>query len=140
MASKSGFKVFKSTERASNDEGFGKFGVCENNPTGAVLYEAMFSEVIATRLCQLENSATPPEDWEAARAILEQEGLVHEDDDGTTEAYREGRQLATKHIAAGGDLHAPGPGPGRGKFTETQEERYNGFIERLAEERRKQPA
>lgn len=57
----------------------------------------------------------------------------------TTPAYREGFKLAAKHIAAGGDLNAPGPGP-RFKFTETQEERYNGFIDRLAEERRKQPA
>lgn len=52
----------------------GKWGV-ELDDT-SVLYEADFTERQAKRLAELENSFDPPEDWEAAREILERERLI----------------------------------------------------------------
>lgn len=42
----------------------------------AVLYDPMFSEPVAKRLAELENSNKPPKDWEAAERILIREGLL----------------------------------------------------------------
>ena len=62
------------TTRGSN----GLYGVQVN---GAVLYEPMFPNSVAKRICQLENGKNPPEDWFATEEILEKEGLLKKEMD-----------------------------------------------------------
>ena len=47
----------------------------DNGRPGATLYDAIFPRRIADRVAELENSDTPPKDWEAAEEILLAEGF-----------------------------------------------------------------
>lgn len=54
------------------------FGIKEyphKGRTGALVYDAIFPRNIAERIAQLENSDTPPKDWEATEDILKAEGF-----------------------------------------------------------------
>jgi len=54
----------------------GKFGVEQGN---AVLYDAEFTEKIAKRIAELENTAKSPRDWYETADILEAEGFPYKD-------------------------------------------------------------
>lgn len=57
----------------------GKFGVMQD---GAVLYEADFPCAVTQAIIELENSGSPPADWEATRELLLKRGFKVEDVDG----------------------------------------------------------
>lgn len=61
------YRTFKSTI-----PGHQAYGVEDSN--GCLLYEADFQKRTAEAIVELENSATPPVDWDATSAILEARG------------------------------------------------------------------
>ena len=48
------------------------YGVEDN---GGIVYDAMFSKDVATRIAELESSKNPPIDWEHTKEILQKEGF-----------------------------------------------------------------
>ena len=68
------YLIFKSEETNLNADSFGLYGIASSS--NSLLYDAMFTKKVASRIAELLNSSTSPEDWNATRTILEREGLL----------------------------------------------------------------